>query len=615
MLVSRHVQRALTCRGKTTIYCLKLSRNVTTVPTYNQFVSHDVLVPPRERYPAETRHNSTSTSQKWADWNIVIGIEMHAQLKTRRKLFSDSLVPEHMFVESNERITLFDAAFPGTLPTLNSNCISLAIRAALALQAEIQSRSAFDRKHYFYGDLPVGYQITQNYAPFARNGHVNLPKSRKQVRIKQVQIEQDTAKSFSSGSERTEYDLNRAGMALLEIVSQPDMTSPEEAGEYVKTLQTILRSVGVSDGMMEAGSLRCDVNVSIHRDGEPLGTRTEIKNLNSVRSVVLATRAEVSRQIRLLTSTPSSQAIIQQTLTFDEDAVQVIPLRTKEGVEDYRYMPDPNLPNILIGSKQVDEVRHNMIRQGIAIGNSKNGFKFGIDAIRDRLYRLLDIPNDGKSPGVDGITRDIEILMQLDAGKSVGWDGEAVSGAVEFFENAIGGTGADHTHLTSRRDPKTVLNWMIHEMLGQLAFRKVPFSQSRMTAQMLGEIIDAVESGKITSTNGKYLLRHLLDLKVTKIPRFRKIEAESTASSGFSISDLIEELGLSKSSSVPELDSWCEQAMEELPTAVQSVQSGKASVIMALVGRVMRISKGKADAVLAKETLLRKIEDLDGTGT
>ncbi|KAG8837027.1 hypothetical protein FRB91_008354, partial [Serendipita sp. 411] len=289
MLVSRHVQRALTCRGKTTIYCLKLSRNVTTVPTYNQFVSHDVLVPPRERYPAETRHNSTSTSQKWADWNIVIGIEMHAQLKTRRKLFSDSLVPEDMFVGSNERITLFDAAFPGTLPTLNSTCVSLAIRAALALQAEIQSRSAFDRKHYFYGDLPVGYQITQNYAPFARNGHVNLPKSRKQVRIKQVQIEQDTAKSFSSGSERTEYDLNRAGMALLEIVSQPDMTSPEEAGEYVKTLQTILRSVGVSDGMMEAGSLRCDVNVSIHRDGEPLGTRTEIKNLNSVRSVVLAT--------------------------------------------------------------------------------------------------------------------------------------------------------------------------------------------------------------------------------------------------------------------------------------------------------------------------------------
>ncbi|KAG8796261.1 hypothetical protein FRC17_008016 [Serendipita sp. 399] len=284
-------------------------------------------------------------------------------------------------------------------------------------------------------------------------------------------------------------------------------------------------------------------------------------------------------------------------------------------------MPDPNLPNILLGSDQVDNVRRDMVRQGIASDDSKSGSKFGIDATRERLYRLLDISVEDNNPRTDSIVRDIDILLQVDAGKSVGWDGEGVCGAVEFFETAIGGrkvVGERHTDVKSYRDPKTVLNWMIHEMLGQLALRKIPFFQSPISAETLGEIIDAVESEKITNTNGKYLLRHILDMEPINAPRSRTIEAEPMSSlepSNLSVSDLIEKLGLAKSSSSPEIDSWCEQAIEELPTAVQSVRSGKASVIMALVGKVMRISKGKADAVLAKETLLRKIEELDGSGT
>lgn len=286
-------------------------------------------------------------------WQVVIGIETHAQIKTRQKLFSNAL--------SNTSFNAFDAAFPGTLPKLNPNCVHLAIRAALALQCEIHRHSSFDRKHYFYADLPAGYQITQYYSPFASNGSLRLPKLQKSVRIKQIQLEQDTAKTnFDRRLSLSHLDLDRAGTGLLEIVSQPDLCSAEEAAEYVRTLQAILRATGVSDGNAEAGSLRCDVNVSINRPNEPFGTRCEIKNLNSIRFMVAAISEslrhlpplaltysdhEISRQKELL---EQNRQVPQETRAFDQDRWETFKLRSKEDAPDYRYMPDANLGTIVI---------------------------------------------------------------------------------------------------------------------------------------------------------------------------------------------------------------------------------------------------------------------------
>ncbi|KIM22544.1 hypothetical protein M408DRAFT_332902 [Serendipita vermifera MAFF 305830] len=553
-------------------------------------------------------------SSKWPGWNLVIGIEVHAQLKTRQKLFSNSLATEDNFVPTNERVSLFDAAFPGTLPIINPTCVSLAARTALALRADIQSRSSFDRKHYFYGDLPVGYQITQNYAPFAKDGYLELVKSQKRIRIKQIQLEQDTAKSLHVG-DKIQHDLNRVGMPLLEIVSHPDLSSPEEAGEYVRTLQAVLRSVAASDGMMEAGSFRCDVNVSIHRNGEPLGTRTELKNLNSVKAVVLAIDAEARRQLEILTSTELSgeeRKIQQQTLTFDESTLQTRPLRTKEGVDDYRYMPDPNLLLLVVEQDTLNKLKEDMTSQGMAGPETATGeIYFGWDGIRHRLKHILGLPIAGRSEEKkhSDIERGIEVLMTVDAGRTVGWDGDTEPGAVSFFEQTVKHQSPPEPSgdLTKPRDPRIVLNWIIHDLLGQLTKRDETFAQNPISPEQLAEIIDAVEAKRITVTAGKTLIRHLLDTsRKSSAPLDPHIESSKFP---LSIPQLIDTLGLAKSSSKADLDQWCQQVIDQNPELVDKVKIGKTNTIMALVGNVMKLSKGSADAVQAKALLERKILD------
>ncbi|TFY74677.1 hypothetical protein EWM64_g9335 [Hericium alpestre] len=282
---------------------------------------------------------------RWPGWQVVIGLEVHAQIKSHAKLFSGAWTSD-LGEPSNIHVTPFDAAFPGTLPRLNAKCVDLALRAALALSSDIQCRSSFDRKHYFYSDLPAGYQITQRYAPLARSGQLHLPQTDISVRIEQIQLEQDTAKStFEPRRRQSAIDLNRAGTGLMEIVSMPDMRTPEEAGEYVRTLQALLRSVGASDGNMEQGSLRCDVNVSVNRPGDAFGTRCEIKNLNSVRFMIVALTCEIHRHIALL---DAGQPVAQETRGFNETSGLTFKLRSKEDAPDYRYMPDPNLPPLLL---------------------------------------------------------------------------------------------------------------------------------------------------------------------------------------------------------------------------------------------------------------------------
>ncbi|OCH94280.1 Glutamyl-tRNA-Gln amidotransferase B subunit [Obba rivulosa] len=492
----------------------------------------------------------TKEDSRWPGWDVVIGIEVHAQIKSRTKLFSSTLTSDP-HDPPNTHVSPFDAAFPGTLPHLNPKCVELGIRTAIALNSQVQRRSAFDRKHYFYADLPSGYQITQQYAPFAKGGSLKLSKEDVSVRVKQIQLEQDTGKStFHPRQQFTAIDLNRAGTGLMEIVSEPDMRSPEEAGDYVRTLQSMLRCVGSSDGNMEQGSLRCDVNVSVNQRGSGFGTRCEIKNLNSVRFMMIAITSEIRRQINLL---QSGLPVMQETLGFDEARAETYPLRSKEDAPDYRYMPDPNIPPLLLDEVYIADIRQRMPELPAAT--------------RTRLQSL-------------GLTsRDIDVLMDVDSGREVGFDGELRPGAVAYFDS-----------VTNDRDPKVVVNWITHELLGQLAFRKETFSDNPMTTEQMGELIDMVQEKKITGTSGKEILRHILTTRTAKPP-----------------SELAKELNMLAVSDDNVLERWCSAAISALPQEAEKVHKGNANAVNRLVGYVMKASKGTANAQAVKTALLEML--------
>ncbi|KAG6330919.1 hypothetical protein ID866_8169 [Astraeus odoratus] len=487
--------------------------------------------------------------KRWPGWEVVIGIEVHAQIKSRKKLFSDART-SHPSEVPNSSVSYFDAALPGTLPILNPKCVELAVRTALALNAQVQSRSTFDRKHYFYPDLPAGYQITQRYAPLARGGFLKLSRGDTRVGITQLQLEQDTAKSTLDARRRVSLiDLNRAGSGLMEIVSEPDMRSPEEAGDYVRTLQALLRAVGSSDGSMELGSLRCDVNVSVNRHGQPPGTRCEIKNLNSIKFMMVAITSEVFRHIDLL---QSGQAVAQDTRGFDEDKAQTFRLRSKEDSPDYRYMPDPNIPPLLLSQEYVDQVRKSM---PALPGETR--------------ARLLSM---GLSE------RDVDVLMTIDAGREVRFDGELGKGAVAYFDS-----------LAQGRDPKIVVNWMTHELLGQLTARKETFSDNPVSVEQMGELIDIVQDGRVTGTSGKALLRHMISHRSVEPPL-----------------KLAKEMGVVAVSQddAALITQWCLDAINELPQQAEAVRKGNLPVLNKLVGKVMKTSKGRADAGKVRTMLL-----------
>ncbi|KAG0702424.1 GatB/GatE catalytic domain-containing protein [Suillus ampliporus] len=486
--------------------------------------------------------------KRWPGWQVIVGIEVHAQIQSRRKLFSESFTSRPGEIP-NTNVSAFDSAFPGTLPTLNPKSVELAVRTALALNSEVQSRSAFDRKHYFYSDLPAGYQITQRYSPLAKGGYLQLSKGDIAVGITQIQLEQDTAKSTFDGTRRVSLiDLNRAGSGLMEIVSEPDMRSPEEAADYVRTLQAVLRCVGSSDGNMEQGSFRCDVNVSVNKHGEPPGTRCEIKNLNSVKFMMIGITSEVFRHIELL---ENGCPVPQDTRGFDENKAETFKLRSKEDSPDYRYMPDPNIPPLLISEEYIETIRKTMPALP--------------DATRSRLLNL------GLSE------RDTDVLMAVDSGREVGFDGELGKGAVAYFDS-----------LAQQRDPRVVVNWMTHELLGQLTARKETFSDNPVSIEQLGELIDLVQDGKITGTSGKSLLKHIIANRSSSAP-----------------SVLAQELSLE---AVPQDDNatiraWCVETIEALPEEAEAVRQGNPRVLNKLVGRVMQLSRGRADAQNARVVL------------
>ncbi|TFY67655.1 hypothetical protein EVJ58_g1500 [Rhodofomes roseus] len=388
-------------------------------------------------------------------------------------------------------------------------------------------------------------------APFATGGQLQLEINDTCVRIKQIQLEQDTGKStFDPRNQESSIDLNRAGVGLMEIVSEPDMRSPEEAGQYVRALQALLRAVGSSDGNMEQGSLRCDVNVSVNRRGEPLGTRCEIKNLNSVKFIMVAITSEVRRQIALL---ENGGSVLQETRGFNEDKAETYSSRSKEDAPDYRYMPDPNLPPLLIGETYVSQIRETMPELP--------------DATRARLLGL-------------GLSRrDADVLMDVDSGREVKDDGVLAPGPVAYFDEVSRG-----------RDPKVVVNWITHELLGQLAFREKAFSNNPIDAKQMGELIDLVQGGKITGTAGKTLLRHMLDNCSAEMPAELASELSLIADDGAA------------------LRKWCTQAIKALTQEADVVRGGNVNVVNKILGHVMKASKGRADAKAARAMLLKLLK-------
>lgn len=400
------------------------------------------------------------------DWELVIGMEIHAQVASNAKLFSGASTG--FGAEPNANVSFVDAAMPGMLPVINEFCVEQAVRTGLGLQAQINLVSAFDRKNYFYPDLPQGYQISQLYQPIVGEGEVIVemaPGVARRVRIERIHLEQDAGKSIHDMDPALSFvDFNRTGVALMEIVSRPDLRGPEEAAAYVAKLRQILRYLGTCDGNMQNGNLRADVNVSVCRPGQyatyqatqdfsHLGTRCEIKNMNSMRFIQAAIDHEARRQIAIL---EDGGTVVQETRLYDPDKGETRSMRSKEEAHDYRYFPDPDLLPLEIEQAWVDDIR----------------------------ARMPELPDAKKARFMAdfGLTDyDAAVLTaELDAAR--------------YFETVAQG-----------RDGKTVANWVINELFGRLKKDGRDITESPVSAAQLGGIIDLIVQGTISGKMAKDL--------------------------------------------------------------------------------------------------------------
>ena len=389
------------------------------------------------------------------DWEVVIGMEVHAQVTSEAKLFSGAST--EFGGAPNSHVSLVDAAMPGMLPVINEECVRQAIRTGLGLTAKINLKSVFDRKNYFYPDLPPGYQISQYKSPVVGEGAVTVDLENGEsvtIGIERVHLEQDAGKSIHDRHPTYSYvDLNRAGVALMEIVSKPDLRSADEAKAYIAKLRSILRYLGTCDGDMEKGNLRADVNVSVRRPGDPLGTRCEIKNVNSIRFIGQAIEHEARRQIEII---EEGGVIQQETRLFDAGLGETRSMRSKEEAHDYRYLPDPDLLPLEFDQTYVDELKKN----------------------------LPELPDEKKAR----FMRDFS-LSAYDAGVLV-----AERETADYFETVAKG-----------RDGKTAANWVINELFGRLNKESIDIVNSPVTTNQLASMLDLIKDGTISGKIAKDL--------------------------------------------------------------------------------------------------------------
>ena len=470
-------------------------------------------------------------------WELVIGIEIHAQVKSNSKLFSSSSTD--FGSGPNSQVSLVDAAMPGMLPVINKFCVEQAVRSGIGLNAKINNKSIFDRKNYFYQDLPQGYQISQFKDPIVGNGFIDivLDDQTKRIGIERLHLEQDAGKSLHDQDPNLTFvDLNRSGIALMEIVSNPDMSSADEAVEYVKKVRSILRYLDTCDGNMEQGSLRADVNVSVNKPGDELGTRCEIKNLNSFKYIHSAIIYEAKRQIKLI---ESGESINQETRLYNIDTGETRSMRSKEDAHDYRYFPDPDLLPLEIEDKWIEEIKST----------------------------IPELPDQKKNRFIKDYN-----LNEYDAGVIV--SDKATS---DYYEKVV-----------KNRSPKLVTTWVTSELFSILNKKNLTIDESPVSHDKLGELIDNIESGKVSN-------------------RLAKDIFEEMCETGKSPSDIISEKGLSQISDEGELEKLVNDVLSANPENVEKYKNGKDKLFGFFVGEAMKLSKGKANPKILNELLKSKL--------
>ena len=464
------------------------------------------------------------------DWEIIIGLEVHAQVTSEAKLFSGASTA--FGAEPNANVSLVDAAMPGMLPVINEECVRQAIRTGLGLKAQINLKSVFDRKNYFYPDLPQGYQISQFQQPIVGEGIVivsvgpdkNGEFEDIEVGVERLHLEQDAGKSMHDQHPTMSYvDLNRSGVALMEIVSKPDMRSADEAKAYLTKLRTIVRYLGTCDGNMDEGSMRADVNVSVRRVGEPFGTRCEIKNVNSIRFVGQAIEYEARRQIGIL---EDGGKIDQETRLFDPNKGETRSMRSKEEAHDYRYFPDPDLLPLEFDQAYVDELAKD----------------------------LPELPDDKKARLIEALglsTYDASILVSEKA-------------IADYYEKVAAG-----------RDGKAAANWVINDLLGALNKASLDIEEAPVSPDQLGAIIDLIKEGVISGKIAKELF-------------------EIVWNEGGDPRELVESRGMKQVTDTGAIEKAVDEVIEANPDKAQQARE-KPSMAGWFVGQVMKATGGKAN--------------------
>ncbi len=477
-----------------------------------------------------------------SDWEMVIGLEIHAQVTSNAKLFSGAST--QFGGEPNSHVSLVDAAMPGMLPVINEACVKQAVRTGLGLNARINLRSTFDRKNYFYPDLPQGYQISQYKSPIVGEGEVTVDLDDGEsitVGIERLHLEQDAGKSLHDQHPSMSFvDLNRSGVALMEIVSKPDLRSSEQAKAYVSKVRTILRYLGTCDGDMEKGSLRADVNVSVRKPGEPFGTRCEIKNVNSIRFIGQAIEYEARRQIGIL---EDGGSIDQETRLYDPGKGETRSMRSKEEAHDYRYFPDPDLLPLEFSQAYVDALK----------------------------AELPELPDQKKRRfiGAFGLTPyDASVLV-----------GERES--ADFYESVLAALD------DKARDGKLAANWVINELFGRLNKEGKDISASPVSAEQLAAIVNLIGEGTISGKIAKDLF-------------------EIVWQEGGDPRQLVEARGMKQVTDMGAIEKVVDDIIAANPDKVTQARA-KPALIGWFVGQVMKSSGGKANPQAVNDLLKSKL--------
>ena len=481
-----------------------------------------------------------SIKTETGEWEIVIGLEIHAQIISNSKLFSNASTK--FGANPNENVSFVDAALPGVLPVLNSFCVDQAIRTGLALNAAINKFSYFDRKNYFYPDLPQGYQISQFFHPIISGGYIDLEDengNEHRINLERIHIEQDAGKSIHDQSPVKSFiDLNRSGVGLMEIVTKPDMRSAGEAAAFLQKLRTILRYLKTCDGNMDEGSMRADVNISVHRPGTPYGTRVEVKNVNSIKFLATAVNYEAERQIELL---EDGKEVDQETRLFDSIKGTTRTMRSKEDAQDYRYFPEPDLPPLILEQSRID--------------NLKTTIPELPDAKAHRLRKEYDLPK-----------YDADLIVS-----------EAET--AEFYEKALTSVGT-----SDKTAAKLLSNWLLGDLFALLNKHGKSITESAVSAENLAGLIKLIQSEVISGKIAKDVLEFMWD------------EQKSAQ-------DIVEAHGLKQITSSDEIKECLQAVLDKNQDKVAEYKSGKDKLFGFFIGQAMKKTGGKANPKMLNDIL------------